>query len=108
MSFELAVNERHRLRCNRIERMVTDALISDTRTDRDLYLGYRLLATLHQNREICCITFGVKNELLADLNPTRILEHERQFLFLTCTEIHVDVAIGLVDPFDFVGAGAER
>src|SRR5215204_4222899 len=87
--------------------MVTDALISDTRTDRDLYLRYRLLGTLYHDREIGFVTFGVKQDLFTDLNSIRVLEHKRQFLLLTGTEIHVDVAARLVHAFDPVRAGAE-
>src|SRR5215216_1554524 len=88
--------------------MVTDALVSDTRTDRHLYLRYRLLATLYHNREIGFVTFSVEEDLFPDLNSVRVLEHKRQFLLLTGTEIHVDVAVRLVDAFDPVGTGAER
>src|SRR5919205_3771347 len=78
------------------------SLIANTRTNRELDLRNRLLATLHEQRQICFVTVAIEDELLPDLCATAVFKDKRELFLLFFTEVYIDVTTCLIDAFNFV------
>src|SRR5262245_55988172 len=79
-----------------------NSLIANTRTDRELYLGYCLFTALHEQRERCFVTLSIENKFLPHHGAIVVFKDKRELFLLICTEVYFNVTPCLIDAFDFV------
>ncbi len=77
MTLKVVVHISNRFGRNRVERVVTHALVADAWTNRELYLRHCLFAAFYRNCKSGVVTVTVKNNSLPDLNSIRVLEDKR-------------------------------
>src|ERR1043165_3246389 len=98
MTLEFVVDISNAFRRDGIERVMTNSLVADTRTNRHLHVRYHRTAALHGNRQIRGVLASIEADRLANLEAVCVFENESELLLFAGAEIHFNVTVS-VDAF---------